>query len=137
MFRLFYNPLLLLMTNHYVKTFCWVTFLVNLLIHICAFYILCHICLWWLVTFYDLIFLLYGFHLTIMYQYHLLLLLRHCWWWWWWWWWRWWILFVIWLTDERRLALFPAGIIVRDPHHRISPTRHKQGLNLRRTWVQV
>ena len=24
---------------------------------------------------------------------------------------------VVWLTDERRLALFPAGTIVRDPHH--------------------
>ena len=34
---------------------------------------------------------------------------------------------------ERRLALFPAGTIVRDPHHRESPTRRKQDLNLRRT----
>ena len=34
--------------------------------------------------------------------------------------------FVVWLTDERRLALFPAGTIVRDPHHR-------QGLILSRT----
>ena len=41
--------------------------------------------------------------------------------------------FVVWLTDERRLALFPAGIIVRDPHHRESPTSHEQGSNLRRT----
>ena len=32
-----------------------------------------------------------------------------------------------------RLALFPAGTIVRDPHHRESPTRREQGLNLRRT----
>ena len=31
--------------------------------------------------------------------------------------------FAVWLTDERRLALFPAGTIVRDPHHRESPTR--------------
>ena len=42
-------------------------------------------------------------------------------WWWWWWWWCWWswswIVFVIWLTEERCLALFPAGAIVRDPHH--------------------
>ena len=30
--------------------------------------------------------------------------------------------FVVWLTDERRLALFPAGTIVRDPHHCESPT---------------
>ena len=41
--------------------------------------------------------------------------------------------FVVWLTDERRLALFPAGTIVRDPHHHESPTRREQGLNLRRT----
>ena len=40
--------------------------------------------------------------------------------------------FVVWLTDERRLALFPIGTIVRDPHHRESPTRREQGLNLRR-----
>ena len=42
-------------------------------------------------------------------------------------------LFVVWLTDESRLALFPFGTIVRDPHHRESPTRHEQDLNLRRT----
>ena len=36
---------------------------------------------------------------------------------------HWWIVFVVWLTDERRLALFPAGTIVRDLHHRESPTR--------------
>ena len=58
------------------------------------------------------------------------------WWWWWWWWWQW-IVFVVWLTDERHLALFPAGTIVRDPPHRESPTRREQGLNLRRTWVQA
>ena len=40
--------------------------------------------------------------------------------------------FVVWLTNERRLALFPAGTIVRDPHNRKSLTRRKQGLNLRR-----
>ena len=50
--------------------------------------------------------------------------------------WRW-MVFVVWLTEERRLALFPAGTIVRDPHHRESPTRPEQGLNLRRTWVQA
>ena len=49
---------------------------------------------------------------------------------WWWQWWWWWIVFVVWLTDERRLALFSAGPIVRDPHHRESPTRREQGLNL-------
>ena len=43
------------------------------------------------------------------------------------------IVFVVWLTDERRLALFPAGTIIRDPHHRESPTRREQSLNLRRT----
>ena len=30
--------------------------------------------------------------------------------------------FVLWLNDERRLALFPAGTFARDPHHRESPT---------------
>ena len=47
------------------------------------------------------------------------------------------LFFVVWLTDERRLALFPAATIVRDPHHRESPTRRQQDLNLRRTWVQA
>ena len=56
--------------------------------------------------------------------------------WWWWWWWRW-IVFVVWLTDERRLVLFPARTIVRDPHHRVSPTRREQGLNLRRAWIRA
>ena len=37
------------------------------------------------------------------------------------------------LTDERRLALFPAGTIVRDPHHRESPTCRQQYLKLRGT----
>ena len=53
---------------------------------------------------------------------------RWCWWW---------IVFMIWLTDERRLTLFPAGTIVRDPHHRESPTHREQDLNLCRTWVQA
>ena len=44
--------------------------------------------------------------------------------------WWWWIVFVVWLTDEWRLALFPAGTIVRDPHHRESPTRREHGLKL-------
>ena len=30
--------------------------------------------------------------------------------------------FVVCLTDERRVALFPAETIVRDSHHRKSPT---------------
>ena len=50
---------------------------------------------------------------------------------------RWWIVFVVWLTDERRLALFPAGTIVRDPRHRKSLTRREQDLDLHRTWVQT
>ena len=29
---------------------------------------------------------------------------------------------MVWLTDERRLALFPAGTVVRDPPHRESRT---------------
>ena len=38
------------------------------------------------------------------------------------------------MVDRRKgLALFPIGTIVRDPHHREAPTRHEQGLNLRRT----
>ena len=40
--------------------------------------------------------------------------------------------FVVWLTGERRLTLFPAGTNVRDPHHRKSPTRREQDLDLRR-----
>ena len=38
----------------------------------------------------------------------------------------WWIALVVWLTDEKRLALFPTGTIVRDPHHLESPARGKQ-----------
>ena len=38
-----------------------------------------------------------------------------CWWWWW-------IVFVVWLTDKRRFALFPPGTIVRDPNNRRYPT---------------
>ena len=34
---------------------------------------------------------------------------------------------------KRRLTLFPAGTIVRDPQHRESLARHDQGWNLRRT----
>ena len=49
----------------------------------------------------------------------------------------WWIVSVVWLTDERLLASFPAGTIVRDPHHLESPTHCEQDLNLRRTRVQA
>ena len=34
--------------------------------------------------------------------------------------------FVVWLTDERCLVLFPAGTIVRDPRYRESLTRREQ-----------
>ena len=40
--------------------------------------------------------------------------------------------FVVWLTDERRSVLLPAGTIVIDPHHHEFLTRHEQDLNLRR-----
>ena len=66
------------MLNYYVKIFRLVAFLVYLLIYICAFCILSHICLWWLVNFHDLIFLLHAFHLTVTYHYNLLWLLCHC-----------------------------------------------------------
>ena len=38
---------------------------------------------------------------------------------------------MVWLNDKRRLVLFQAGTIVRDPHHRKSLTRRQQVLNLR------
>ena len=41
------------------------------------------------------------------------------------------------MTDERRLTLFPAGIIVRDPHHCESRTRLQKGLELCRACVQA
>ena len=47
------------------------------------------------------------------------------------------MVFVVQLTDERPLALFPAGTIVRDSQHRESPTRREQNFNLRRTRVQA
>ena len=40
---------------------------------------------------------------------------------------------MVWLADQRRLALLPAGTIVRDPHHRVSSTHREQDLNLQRT----
>ena len=39
----------------------------------------------------------------------------------------------VWFTDERCLALFSAGTIVRDPHHLKPPTCQEQDLNLCRT----
>ena len=51
---------------------------------------------------------------------------------------EWWgIVFLVSLTDEMQLALFPADTIVRDPNHRESPTRPEQDLNLRITWAHV
>ena len=41
--------------------------------------------------------------------------------------------FVVWLTDERRLALFPARTIAKNLPHRESATHREQGLDLRRT----
>ena len=41
--------------------------------------------------------------------------------------------FLVWLTDERRLALFPVGTIVRDSHHPESLARRKRDLDLHRT----
>ena len=42
------------------------------------------------------------------------------------------------MVDRRKLlTLFPAGIIVRNPHHRESPTLREQDLNLLRIWVQA
>ena len=52
-------------------------------------------------------------------------------------WMNWCIIFVAWLTEERRLDSFPAGTIIKDPHHRQSPTRREQDLNLHITWVQA
>ena len=53
-------------------------------------------------------------------------------------WWivRWRIVFMVWLTEERRLAFFPAETIAGDPYHRKSLTRREQGSNLSRTWAR-
>ena len=40
------------------------------------------------------------------------------------------IVSVLHLTGERCLAIFPAGTIVRDPHHCESPIHREQDLNL-------
>ena len=37
------------------------------------------------------------------------------------------------MTDEKRLALFQAGTIVRDPHHLEIPTRREQDLKLKQS----
>ena len=36
-------------------------------------------------------------------------------------------------VDRQNTALFSVGTIVRDPHHRKSPIRREQDMNLRRT----
>ena len=41
--------------------------------------------------------------------------------------------FSVWLRGERRLTLFPARTIIRDPHHRKCPTRREQELNMRKS----
>lgn len=40
--------------------------------------------------------------------------------------------FVVWIAEERSLVLFPAGTVIRDPHHCESLTCHDQVLNLSR-----
>ena len=50
-------------------------------------------------------------------------------------WWRLWIVSVVWSTDERRLALFPARNIVRNTHHHKSPTHGEQDLSL--CWMKL
>ena len=52
----------------------------------------------------------------------------------------WWIVFAVWLTDERRSALFPSGTIVRLPRHLESPTLCEQDLTepeLRLCWMKL
>ena len=63
-------------------------------------------------TFQNFVMMLY-LTITTFYRHNILIKTRNEWWW---------IVFAVWLTDERRLALFPAGTIVRDPHHRESLT---------------
>ena len=65
--------------------------------------------------------------LVILYVLHIRMLWR----------WWWWIVFVVWLTNEKRLALYPAGTIVRYFHNRESSTRRKQDLSVRRTLGQA
>ena len=44
-------------------------------------------------------------------------------------------LFLLYGWQTKGKALFPAGTIVRVPHHRESPTCREQDLNLDRTWI--
>ena len=41
--------------------------------------------------------------------------------------------FALWLTDEKRVFLFPFTTSIREPHQRESSTRHEQILSLCRT----
>ena len=43
---------------------------------------------------------------------------------------EWWIVFAEWLTEERRIVWYPAGTIIRDSHHRKSPTHR-----VSRIWI--
>ena len=47
------------------------------------------------------------------------------------------VLFLECLTDKSRLALFPAGTIVRDSHKRKPLTRGEKDWNLCRKWIQT
>ena len=50
------------------------------------------------------------------------------------------IFFVESLTDEKAFSLISSRDLetfVWDPHHRESPTRREQDLNLRKTWIQA
>ena len=60
------------------------------------------------------------------------IIVHFCWWWWWWW-----IVFVVWLTDERRLASFPAATIVRDLHHCKYPTLQISELEFSFYWKKL
>ena len=55
-----------------------------------------------------------------------------------WWWWKWWIVFVVWLTDEKQLVLFPAETIVRSSPSRISDTsRISTCAEFRLCWMKL
>ena len=48
------------------------------------------------------------------------------------WWWWWWIVFCGMVDRRKAFSLISSGTIVRDPHHRESPTRREKW-----TWVQA
>ena len=45
------------------------------------------------------------------------------------------LFFAVWLTNERRLAIFPAGTIVRDPHYLEAPIRRQRYLTRRQQYL--